>query len=127
MSIDLKTFEPIYKRYKNKEEVISNLIKKSLKVGKENIFLASDEDREPLDPISALNFECQQVLTWCEWIDQLEIALLAAATEINIHPVQLEVNYTASTNLRTYLGDAYILFINNNHYQVLVKKDRDAK
>ena len=46
MSIDLKTFEPIYKRYKNKEEVISNLIKKSLKVGKENIFLASDEDRE---------------------------------------------------------------------------------
>ena len=29
MSINLKTFEPIYKRYKNKEEVISNLIKKS--------------------------------------------------------------------------------------------------
>ena len=46
MSIDLKTFEPIYIRNSDKEKVIENIISKMLKVGKENVYLGSDEDRE---------------------------------------------------------------------------------
>lgn len=46
MSIDLKTFEPIYIRNTDKEKVIENIISKMLKVGKENVYLGSDEDRE---------------------------------------------------------------------------------
>ena len=46
MSIDLKTFEPIYTRNSDKEKVIENIISKMLKVGKENVYLGSDEDRE---------------------------------------------------------------------------------
>jgi DNA topoisomerase-1 len=46
MSIDLKTFEPEYKIYDDKKEVVSKLIRQANKVGKDNILLAADEDRE---------------------------------------------------------------------------------
>jgi DNA topoisomerase-1 len=46
MSIDLKTFEPIYIRNHDKEKVVENIISKMNKVGKENVYLGSDEDRE---------------------------------------------------------------------------------
>jgi len=46
MSIDLETFEPQYRVYPNKVDVVNKLIKLSIKVGKENVFLAADEDRE---------------------------------------------------------------------------------
>ena len=46
MSIDLKTFEPEYKIYNDKKEVVSKLIRQANKVGKDNILLAADEDRE---------------------------------------------------------------------------------
>lgn len=44
MSIDLETFEPEYKQYDNKKEVITKLRTQSKKC--ERILLASDEDRE---------------------------------------------------------------------------------
>jgi DNA topoisomerase-1 len=46
MSINLETFEPEYKIYDNKKDVVSKLIKLTSKVGKDNVFLAADEDRE---------------------------------------------------------------------------------
>ena len=46
MSINLETFEPEYKIYDNKREVVSKLVKQTFKVGKDNVLLAADEDRE---------------------------------------------------------------------------------
>ncbi len=46
MSINLETFEPEYKIYDNKKDVVSKLVKQTFKVGKENVLLAADEDRE---------------------------------------------------------------------------------
>jgi DNA topoisomerase-1 len=46
MSIDLETFEPQYKIYDDKMNVVDNLIKKTIKVGKNNVLLGADEDRE---------------------------------------------------------------------------------
>jgi len=46
MSINLETFEPEYKIYNDKVEVVNKLKKQTIKVGKENVLLAADEDRE---------------------------------------------------------------------------------
>jgi len=46
LSFDLETFEPKYKPYDNKKEVIAKLYKQTNKVGKINVLLAADEDRE---------------------------------------------------------------------------------
>lgn len=46
MSINLETFEPEYKVYANKRDVVDKLIKQASKVGKDNVLLAADEDRE---------------------------------------------------------------------------------
>ena len=46
LSFDLNTFEPNYKQYDNKKDVISKLCKQTYKVGKLNVLLAADEDRE---------------------------------------------------------------------------------
>jgi DNA topoisomerase-1 len=46
MSIDLDTFEPNYKAYPDKVDVIAKLRKQVNIVGKENVLLAADEDRE---------------------------------------------------------------------------------
>lgn len=46
LSFDLNTFEPNYKQYDNKKDVISKLCKQTYKVGKTNVLLAADEDRE---------------------------------------------------------------------------------
>ena len=46
MSIDLETFEPNYKAYPDKVDVIAKLKKQVKIVGKENVLLAADEDRE---------------------------------------------------------------------------------
>jgi DNA topoisomerase-1 len=46
LSFDLTTFEPNYKQYENKKEVINKLYKQTNKVGKMNVLLAADEDRE---------------------------------------------------------------------------------
>ena len=46
MSINLETFEPQYKIYSDKINVVDNLIKKTIKVGKNNVLLGADEDRE---------------------------------------------------------------------------------
>jgi DNA topoisomerase-1 len=46
MSIDLETFEPKYKAYSDKLDVIAKLKKQVNIVGKDNVLLAADEDRE---------------------------------------------------------------------------------
>jgi DNA topoisomerase-1 len=46
LSIDLNTFEPIYTQYDDKKDVIAKLCKQAYKVGKPNVLLAADEDRE---------------------------------------------------------------------------------
>ena len=46
MSIDLETFEPFYYQYPNKVDTINKLISTTLRVGKHNVYLAADEDRE---------------------------------------------------------------------------------
>ncbi len=46
MSVDLETFEPTYKVYPNKTNVVDKLERAALRVGKENVYLAADEDRE---------------------------------------------------------------------------------
>ena len=46
MSINLETFEPEYKVYDNKKDVVDKLKKLAIKVGKDNVLLAADEDRE---------------------------------------------------------------------------------
>jgi DNA topoisomerase-1 len=46
MSIDMETFEPIYQQNSDKIEVIKNLRSKCILVGKQNVYLAADEDRE---------------------------------------------------------------------------------
>ena len=46
MSINLETFEPEYKVYNDKIDVVEKLKKQTIKVGKTNVLLASDEDRE---------------------------------------------------------------------------------
>ena len=46
MSIDMETFEPFYYQYPNKINIIKNLKAATLKVGKQNVYLAADEDRE---------------------------------------------------------------------------------
>ena len=46
MSINLETFEPEYKIYNDKIEVVNKLKKQTIIVGKENVLLAADEDRE---------------------------------------------------------------------------------
>ena len=46
MSIDIETFEPQYKIYDDKMNVVDSLIKKTIKVGKNNVLLGADEDRE---------------------------------------------------------------------------------
>jgi len=46
MSIDMDTFEPFYYQYPNKIDVIKKLKSETLKVGKQNVYLAADEDRE---------------------------------------------------------------------------------
>jgi DNA topoisomerase-1 len=46
MSIDLDTFIPEYFIYDNKKDVVDKLKKLVNKVGKENVLLAADEDRE---------------------------------------------------------------------------------
>lgn len=46
LSIDLDTFEPTYTQYDNKKDVIAKLCKQAYNVGKTNVLLAADEDRE---------------------------------------------------------------------------------
>ena len=46
MSIDMETFEPFYYQYPDKIDVIKKLKSASAKVGKQNVYLAADEDRE---------------------------------------------------------------------------------
>ena len=46
MSIDMDTFEPFYYQYSDKIEVIRKLKSATIKVGKQNVYLAADEDRE---------------------------------------------------------------------------------
>lgn len=46
LSINLDTFEPIYSRNQDKLDVIERLYKQANRVGKENVLLAADEDRE---------------------------------------------------------------------------------
>jgi DNA topoisomerase-1 len=68
MSIDLKTFEPIYIRNHDKERVIENIISKMNKVGKENVYLGSDEDREGEMIAWSLAKELNLTLTNCKRI-----------------------------------------------------------
>lgn len=68
MSIDLKTFEPIYIRNHDKEKVIENIISKMNKVGKENVYLGSDEDREGEMIAWSLAKELKLTLTSCKRI-----------------------------------------------------------
>jgi DNA topoisomerase-1 len=46
MSIDLDTFEPMYSTYNDKLDVVRKLKSVAIKVGKDNVYLAADEDRE---------------------------------------------------------------------------------
>jgi DNA topoisomerase-1 len=46
LSINLQTFEPIYIQNYDKTDVIEKLSKQTWKVGKSNVLLAADEDRE---------------------------------------------------------------------------------
>jgi len=46
MSIDMDTFEPQYHQYPDKVDVIRKLRSACIKVGKQNVYLAADEDRE---------------------------------------------------------------------------------
>lgn len=46
MSIDMETFEPFYYQYPDKVDVIKKLKSAAIKVGKQNVYLAADEDRE---------------------------------------------------------------------------------
>jgi DNA topoisomerase-1 len=46
MSVDLETFEPFYHQYPDKVDVIKKLKTATIKVGKQNVYLAADEDRE---------------------------------------------------------------------------------
>ena len=46
MSIDMETFEPFYYQYPDKIDVIKKLKSAAIKVGKQNVYLAADEDRE---------------------------------------------------------------------------------
>lgn len=46
MSIDMETFEPQYKQYPDKVDVINKLYSACIRVGKQNVYLAADEDRE---------------------------------------------------------------------------------
>ncbi len=46
MSIDMETFEPFYHQYPDKIDVIKKLKAAAIKVGKQNVYLAADEDRE---------------------------------------------------------------------------------
>lgn len=46
MSIDMDTFEPQYHQYHDKVDVIRKLRTACIKVGKQNVYLAADEDRE---------------------------------------------------------------------------------
>jgi len=68
MSIDLKTFEPIYIRNHDKEKVVENIISKMNKVGKENVYLGSDEDREGEMIAWSLAKELKLTLTNCRRI-----------------------------------------------------------
>jgi DNA topoisomerase-1 len=68
MSIDLKTFEPIYTRNHDKEKVVENIISKMNKVGKENVYLGSDEDREGEMIAWSLAKELKLTLTNCRRI-----------------------------------------------------------
>jgi DNA topoisomerase-1 len=68
MSIDLKTFEPIYIRNNDKEKVVENIISKVNKVGKENVYLGSDEDREGEMIAWSLAKELKLTLTNCRRI-----------------------------------------------------------
>jgi DNA topoisomerase-1 len=68
MSIDLKTFEPIYIRNHDKEKVIENIISKMNKVGKENVYLGSDEDREGEMIAWSLAKELKLTITNCKRI-----------------------------------------------------------
>ena len=68
MSIDLKTFEPIYIRNHDKEKVVENIISKVNKVGKENVYLGSDEDREGEMIAWSLAKELKLTLTNCKRI-----------------------------------------------------------
>jgi DNA topoisomerase-1 len=68
MSIDLKTFEPIYIRNHDKETVVENIISKMNKVGKENVYLGSDEDREGEMIAWSLAKELKLTLTNCKRI-----------------------------------------------------------
>ncbi len=46
MSINMETFEPIYHQYPDKIDIIKKLRTACIKVGKQNVYLAADEDRE---------------------------------------------------------------------------------
>jgi len=46
MSIDMESFEPVYHQYPDKVDVIRKLRSACIKVGKQNVYLAADEDRE---------------------------------------------------------------------------------
>ena len=46
LSVNVETFEPIYSRNQDKFDVIERLYKQAIKVGKSNVLLAADEDRE---------------------------------------------------------------------------------
>jgi DNA topoisomerase I len=46
MSIEMETFEPQYHQYPDKVDVIRKLRSACIKVGKQNVYLAADEDRE---------------------------------------------------------------------------------
>lgn len=46
MSIDMETFEPQYHQYPDKVDIIRKLCSACNKVGKQNVYLAADEDRE---------------------------------------------------------------------------------
>ena len=46
LSVNLETFEPVYSQNQDKTDVIEKLIRQANKVGKSNVLLAADEDRE---------------------------------------------------------------------------------
>lgn len=46
LSVNLETFEPEYVQYKDKVSIIEKMCKQINKIGKSNVFLAADEDRE---------------------------------------------------------------------------------
>ncbi len=102
---------------KNETPPVTNILQRMI------MFLRTLITKEVPNKDEILYFE--NLLQWKTWIDQPELAILNEITEININLIQKDASKNPLTSWpsKTYQhSQADMLFVDNNHYQILRRK-----